>query len=301
LNEQEADRLPPDKVLMICTGSQGEPRSALARMANDSHPKVKLRPDDTIIFSSRMIPGNEEKIHELQDMLMAKGLTVITDADDFTHVSGHPNRDELKDMYNWTRPQILVPVHGERSHIREHAAFGKQCQISQTITPSNGVVWRLSKEAGAEKVCTVHVGRWGLDGNQLVPLNSDELRKRERLRSAGAIFVTLLVRKNGALATKPHISTVGLGSESEMTELIDTLNEVVAGAMKNDSDKTLKSKERIEEQINHHVQELVVQVPLIGSTRAIPLNMSEAQGNRSVLITTTTSPSVAIKTTVILP
>ena len=149
IDEAEAAQLPPNRVLYLCTGSQGEPRAALARIADNNHPNVSLGKGDAVIFSSRVIPGNELAIFELHNKLAGLGVELLTSEDHFVHVSGHPCRDELAEMYRWTRPQIAVPVHGELRHQSEHARLARSLQVPQAIVPENGqlIAWRPAEPA----------------------------------------------------------------------------------------------------------------------------------------------------------
>ena len=144
ISEEDIGHLPRERVLMICTGSQGEPRSALARIARDEHPDVGLEPGDACIFSSRIIPGNEHAIGELHNALIRRGVEIITEKDHFVHVSGHPARDELAEMYRWVKPAIAVPVHGELRHLRAHVALAESCQVRQSVLVENGSILRLA-------------------------------------------------------------------------------------------------------------------------------------------------------------
>src|SRR5882672_7600825 len=158
LTEDEAGYVPRDKILMICTGSQGEPRAALARIARDDHPNVVLEEDDVVIFSSRIIPGNEKAIGRLQNALVRLGVEVVTDADHFVHVSGHPARDELVRMYQMIRPRVAIPVHGEARHLAAHAELARDCQVNEALVIENGDLVRLDGD-GAAIVDEVPVGR----------------------------------------------------------------------------------------------------------------------------------------------
>ncbi len=144
ISEEDIGHLPRERVLMICTGSQGEPRSALARIARDEHPDVGLEPGDACIFSSRIIPGNEHAIGELHNALIRRGVEIVTEKDHFVHVSGHPARDELAEMYRWVKPAIAVPVHGELRHLRAHVALAESCQVRQSVLVENGSILRLA-------------------------------------------------------------------------------------------------------------------------------------------------------------
>ena len=134
---------PPDKVLALCTGSQGEPRAALARIANDDHPQVTLNKGDCVIFSSRTIPGNEKAVGGIINGLVTQGIEVITDRTHLVHVSGHPRRDELRDMISWVRPQLLIPVHGEALHLSEHARLARAAGVPKVLICRNGDLVRL--------------------------------------------------------------------------------------------------------------------------------------------------------------
>ena len=149
LREEEAMQLPRDNVLMICTGSQGEPRAALPRIARGDHPHISFDAGDSVVFSSRIIPGNERPIGQMQSMLTSQGINVITERDHFVHVSGHPASEELRQMYDWIKPKIAVPVHGEAPHLRAHADIARESGVVHTPIISNGDVLRLNKD-GAE-------------------------------------------------------------------------------------------------------------------------------------------------------
>ena len=147
ISEEDAGHIPDDKVLFVCTGSQGEPRAALSRIAHGGHKHLTLGEGDTVIFSARMIPGNEDGIGRLHNQLVRCGVRVVTGKDHFIHVSGHPARDELTRMYQLTRPRISVPVHGERRHLAEHAALARTCRVPKAIVNENGGMIRLAPAA----------------------------------------------------------------------------------------------------------------------------------------------------------
>ena len=218
INEQQAANLPRDKVMILCTGSQGEPRAALTRIADDGHPQIKLESGDTVIFSSRQIPGNELAITALQTKLQSKGIEVISDGEEFTHVSVHPARDELRDMYKLVRPEILVPVHGEQTHMHEQAALGLETGIKQAIVPFNGSLIRLTPGA-PEIIEEVHSGRLALDGNRVVSLMSPHIKERQRLMRDGAAVVTIAIDERGQIG-RPQLSFVGLTSHEEEEGLL---------------------------------------------------------------------------------
>jgi ribonuclease J len=215
VNEHDAGFLPRDKVCLICTGSQGEPRAALARLATGENRDITLRAGDTVVFSSRVIPGNEKPIGRLQNQLAAMGVSVITDRDADIHVSGHPARDELTRLYQWVRPRIAVPVHGEQRHMVEHAALARECQVPSAIVAPNGSLVRLAPGA-ATVVDHVPTGRLARDGTRLVPVDDTGLRDRRKMLWHGAAVATLVLDKTGRLLTPPRLTVQGLGGD-EMT------------------------------------------------------------------------------------
>jgi len=209
LNEHDAGYLPEDKVVYICTGSQGEPRAALARIASDQHPHVTLGRGDVVIFSSRIIPGNEKSIYKLQNMLSRQGVEVVTEKDHFVHVSGHPGRDEMTRMYQLIRPAISVPVHGENRHQLEHAALARACDVAHTVIVENGDMLKLAP-GEPEVVDHVSTGRLAVDGNRLVPMDSEIMRSRHRMVHNGSAVVTIVLDRKGKLLGDPQVSAQGL-------------------------------------------------------------------------------------------
>jgi ribonuclease J len=207
--EEEAAEIPADHVLYLCTGSQGEPRAALARIASGDHPFVSLGEGDTVIFSSRIIPGNELAIFELHNRLAERGIAVLTERDHFVHVSGHPARDELASMYSWVRPKIAVPVHGELRHMSEHARFARELQVPQAVVALNGQMVRLAPGA-AEIIDETPSGRLHLDGRVLVHEEEGFARARRSLSFAGFIGVTLVLDRRGRLAADPVLHMEGI-------------------------------------------------------------------------------------------
>ncbi|ODT98201.1 MAG: hypothetical protein ABS83_04860 [Rhodospirillales bacterium SCN 65-16] len=227
--EQQAGFLPRDKVLFICTGSQGEPRASMAKLANGDHRDLVLDEGDTAIFSSRVIPGNERSVGRLQNALMARGVEVITDREADIHVSGHPARDELVRVYQWVRPKIAVPVHGEVRHMVEHAALARACQVPETVVAPNGTLVRLAP-GPAEIVDHVPSGRLARDGDGLVPLDGDSLRERRKLLWNGAAAATLVIDRGGRAVAPPRVSLRGIDdAEGELGKaIVAGLSEMLA-------------------------------------------------------------------------
>ncbi|MGH6932861.1 MAG: ribonuclease J [Dongiaceae bacterium] len=233
VQEHDVGYFPRGRILMICTGSQGEPRSALARIARKEHAHVTLDPGDAAVFSSRTIPGNEKAIAQLQNDLTVQGVEVITDRDEDIHVSGHPARDELIEMYQMIRPQIAIPVHGEARHIKEHVALAKICQVPQAVEAANGTIIRLAP-GPAEIVAEAPSGRLGLDGKSLMRLDGDMIRHRHRMSSNGLIMVSVALGKDGKLLAAPQVSLEGLLDGGEAAEQATAaMSKAVADAVGN--------------------------------------------------------------------
>jgi ribonuclease J len=212
LTDEEAAYLPRDKVLLVCTGSQGEPRSALARIAEDEHPHIVLEDGDTVIFSSRIIPGNERAIGRLQNKLSRLGVQILTEHDHFVHVSGHPAQDELTRMYQMVRPRVAVPVHGEHRHLLAQARLAEQCQVPQSIVTRNGEVVKLGPGPAAV-IGEVPTGRLAVDGKQLLPAGSEAIRNRHRMTFNGAALATIVIDAEGRLRAPPQVTVQGVAED----------------------------------------------------------------------------------------
>jgi ribonuclease J len=203
------DYLPPEKVVALCTGSQGEPRAALARIAEDEHPDVALSRGDRVIFSARPIPGNEKAIARVINGLVAQGVEVITDRTHLVHVSGHPRRDELRDMIGWVRPKILIPAHGEALHLAEHAALARRAGVPQVLVCRNGDLVRLAP-GPAEIVDQLPSGRLYKDGSLVIEAEARTIAARRRLSFSGIVSVAIAINDKGALVTYPEVELIGL-------------------------------------------------------------------------------------------
>ncbi len=214
LTEEEAANLDDEQVLYLCTGSQGEPRAALTRISRGEFRNVSLRAGDTVVFSSRVIPGNERAIHALYNAFLERGVEVITADDHPVHVSGHPARDELRQMYKWARPKIAVPVHGERRHILEHAKLAKELQVPEALTPNNGDLIRLAPGPAAV-IDEVPSGRLFVDGGVIVEAEDEALRDRKRLAAEGAVNVSLALSAKSAIVAGPNVNVRGLAMKDE--------------------------------------------------------------------------------------
>jgi len=247
VDESEAGYLPPENILYLCTGSQGEANAALSRIARGDHRHVSLRPDDTVIFSSRLIPGNESSVYAMQNMLAEQGIRIITPrmVKEPIHVSGHPCRDELRRMYQWVRPRVSIPVHGERRHIVEHAAYAKSLQVLSALTPRNGSLIRLAP-GEPEIIDEVPAGRLMLDGSRLVPEAAEGLIERRRLSVSGLIFATVCLDGSGEPIDGPVIAVKGL-SESDgriADESLEPLDVAAARALDG-----IRKRDRMDDEI----------------------------------------------------
>jgi ribonuclease J len=234
IDESQAKSVPADKLLLLCTGSQGEPRAALARIADGTHPHINLGKGDGVVFSSRVIPGNEVPIRNLQNKLADRGVRLYTERDHpGIHVSGHPCRDELGDMYRWARPQISVPTHGERRHLLEHCNLALDLQVPQAIAPRNGDMVRLAP-GRAEIIEETPSGRLYLDGGILTPENGDALRERRHAAHNGVLNVSVALDRKGRLVSGPVINSIGLpgDAQSPLADALEDLADAAEDALK---------------------------------------------------------------------
>ena len=215
--------LPRGEVLILATGGQGEPRAALARMAENNHP-IELTTGDVVLFSSRQIPGNELAIGRIQNQLAARGITMVTDRQAFIHVSGHPGRPELEALYDWLKPEILVPVHGEMRHMAEQARVGKACGIPAQVVQKNGDIVRLAPGKPG-KLAEVRAGRLVLDGDIIAPANGEAITMRRRIAAEG-VMVVVLVR-----GSRPLIEAVGLPLDEDMPAFLEEASNDVLNAI----------------------------------------------------------------------
>ncbi len=209
LSEEDFDQLPRRNVVALCTGSQGENRAALARIANGDHPRVKLVSGDTVIFSSRTIPGNERSVNAVINGLCTQGIRIVTDRDGLVHTSGHPRRDELKEMYGLLKPAVAVPVHGEALHLAEHGKLATSLGVKQVVVGRNGDIFQLAPDP-AGIVDEAPVGRLYRDGNLIVEPELSGVRDRRRIGYAGLVTVSLILDKKANIVGDPQIVLMGV-------------------------------------------------------------------------------------------
>ena len=250
LNEEDYPYIPRDKIVMVLTGSQGEQRAALAKLSRDEMRSLALTAGDTVIYSSRSIPGNERSIIDTQNRLIDMGVKIITDHDALVHVSGHPRRNDLKKMYEWVRPKILVPVHGEALHLAAQTALGRQAGIKTVAEIRNGDMLKLAPEP-AEIIDEVPVGQIYKDGNLIG--NEDEMgiSERRKLSYVGHVAVSFLLDKHYNLVEMPEVVTFGLPETDDEGELFD---DIISNTIETTIDSIPRARRKDDEVIHEAVR-----------------------------------------------
>ena len=214
IEPREAKKIEKNKILYLATGSQGEPMGAMTRIVNGVHPEVFLESGDCVIFSSKIIPGNEKKLYQLQNLIVKNKIEIITEENAFVHVSGHPNRDDLKDMYKWVKPKCVIPVHGEHRHMVEHVSFAKEMQVPKALLIENGDIIKILPNENPSIIDKAPSGRVYLDGSVNVESDSQSIKDRKNLSQNGYLEITLIVSNNGKIK-KPIISFKGIPENNE--------------------------------------------------------------------------------------
>lgn len=231
LSDKDAAKLPSEEVMVLCTGCQAEPRAALSKLVQGQHPYLRLHKGDTVIFSSKMIPGNESRIRWLHNRLAAMEVEIITEKDAPIHVSGHPARAELQRMYQLCRPQIAVPVHGEAAHIKEHAAFAKAMQVPSVVECENGVMVCLASDTHPVGVQGyVPSGYQVVDGTSIIPIDSPIIKTRRKLKDLGCVMVSLVIDKNGKCVSPPFVTGPGVLDPQADKDLLRELSAIAEEA-----------------------------------------------------------------------
>lgn len=220
VHEDQIDRMSRDKLVIIITGSQGEARAALARIARGDFNGVSFQMGDTVIFSSRAIPGNEKEINDVKNNLIKSKVRVVgvENTSHLIHVSGHPYRDDIVDMLSWVKPQLVVPVHGERQQLEAHASIAHECQVPHVIVPHNGAVIKLAPGV-PEILATVETGLLAVEPNRIVAADHAGINERRKLQFSGVVHVTIVLNKHGVLMAEPQVSAVGLLDEANAEDL----------------------------------------------------------------------------------
>ena len=263
ISEDEAQSIPAAHVLYLCTGSQGEPRAALSRIAAGEHRSVKFHKGDVVIFSSKIIPGNEKGIFALQNALADDGIDIITEKSRPIHVSGHPCRDELTRMYDWVKPQIAIPVHGERRHLLEHARLAKTLGVEKSLAPHNGEMILLASAISDKTpkiVDIVSSGRLHQDGHDIVSASDEGLRLRRKMAYAGHVSVSMVVNGKGRIISgpEPRISGFAEGrGGSVLDELLDAVADEAEAAFDALSSKAQRDEDLIEAKLSSRIRRKV--------------------------------------------
>ncbi|MDB9937360.1 ribonuclease J [Candidatus Pelagibacter sp.] len=240
IDAREAKKISREKIVYLCTGSQGEPMAALMRISSYTHPDVFIEKDDAVIFSSKIIPGNEKKLYKLQNQLVRDGIEVISEESEFVHVSGHPNRDDLREMYDWIKPQCTVPVHGEHRHMIEHMKFAHEMNVPYPVQVENGDIVKLApgKPHVFDKAPS---GRLYLDGNMSVEEDAQSIKDRKNIAANGYMEVTILITAKGNIHKRPVLTFRGL-PVYDADEFIYELEETIEKTTRTFSIKSKKQE-----------------------------------------------------------
>ena len=263
VSDKEVSTLPRDRVLVICTGCQGEERAALNKIANNQHQYLKITPKDSVIFSSKIIPGNEKKIFKLFNQFVRLKCEVFTEKDHKVHVSGHPSSAELTKMYEIVKPQIAIPVHGEPAHLHEHCKLAKRLGIPKTIELQNGEMIKIGPDE-PKSLAHIKFGYLGVDGFMLQPKDGPVMTLRRKMKTDGVVAVSIVVDKKSVLVSDPLIKTPGLIDEEENPAFITYLEEEVADLVehnKGQPDDVIVKKVR--KQLKALVQHELGKLPLV--------------------------------------
>ena len=244
IDPRESKNISREKIIYLCTGSQGEPMGAMNRISSYIHPDVNIEAGDTVIFSSKIIPGNEKKLSKMHNQLVRDGIEVISEETDFVHVSGHPNRDDLKDMYEWIKPMSVIPVHGEQRHMLEHIKFAKEMSVPYPIKVENGDIVRLYPGKSPEVYDKAPYGKILIDGNIGVDEDAKSIKERRNLASNGFLNITIIIGNKGEILESPVIYFKGLPI-IENEKFRDNLKDTVENIIKTFSLKNVKQDENL--------------------------------------------------------
>jgi len=257
LEPKDAKKISREKIVYLCTGSQGEPNGAMMRIANYIHREVMMESGDTVIFSSKIIPGNEKKLYKLHNQLVKNGIEVVSEDNEFVHVSGHPNREDLKDMYKWVMPKSVIPVHGEHRHMIEHINFAKEMQVPYPVQVENGDIVQLYPGDKPEVIDKAPVGRMYVDGNISVGEESQPLKDRKNISFNGFVEITIIVNNSGSMVKTPIISFKGIPSSGENSNFIFDLQEKIKKLCKSYSLSSPKQEYNLIEAIKTNCRKTV--------------------------------------------
>ena len=262
-DEKQVKKFKRNKLLIICTGCQGEVLAATNKIANKKHPTIKLLEDDTVVFSSKVIPGNEKQIYTLFNKLADMNINVISEKSEFVHVSGHPSCEEVIKMYSYIRPKIAIPVHGEAIHLREHCKVAKKIGIPHAINIRNGDVL-LIDENNPKKIGKVEVGYYAIDGNLILDSRNEIIKKRKIMRDNGNIIITLIVNFKKKIAEDIHINAPGVLEDNEDKEILDSLKVSIINTFSSlhTANKNM-IKSSIESSVKKQISKITGKTPLI--------------------------------------
>ena len=256
LEPKDAKKVPKNKILYLATGSQGEPMGAMNRIVNGTHPDVKLEDADCVIFSSKIIPGNEKKLYYLQNLIVKNKIEMISEENAFVHVSGHPNREDLKDMYKWVKPQCVIPVHGEHRHMAEHVSFAKEMQIPKSLLIENGDIIKLLPGNKPEIIDKAPSGKIYLDGSVNVETDSQSIKDRKNLSINGYLEITLIVSNNGNIK-KPVISYKGIPEKNEDNNFIFDMEDEIMNICRTFAMDNKKQQQNLIETLKQNCRRIV--------------------------------------------
>ena len=257
LDPRETKKISREKIVYLCTGSQGEPNGAMMRISNYIHPDVVIESGDTVIFSSKIIPGNEKRLYKLHNQLVKNDIEVISEENEFVHVSGHPNREDLKDMYNWVKPKSVLPVHGEHRHMFEHINFAKEMQVPHPVRVENGDVVQLYPGEKPKVIDKVPSGRIYVDGNISVDEESQSIKDRKHLSYNGFLEITIIINDIGLIVKKPIISFKGIPNNGENSNFIFELEDKIHDICKTFSLKNSHQEQNLIEALKTNCRKTV--------------------------------------------
>ncbi len=265
LDPRDTKNISREKIIYLCTGSQGEPMGAMNRISNYIHPDVNIEAGDTVIFSSKIIPGNEKKLYKLHNQLVRDGIEVISEENEFVHVSGHPNRDELKEMYEWIKPRSIIPVHGEQRHMLEHIDFAKKMKIPYPIKVENGDIVRFSKDTTPEVFDKAPYGKIYLDGNIGVEEEAKSIKERKNLSANGFLNVVIIINSRQNTHEPAIINQKGLPIK-DLEQFNFNMQDQINKSLKTFSLNNIKQEENIVETLKilcrRHTKEITGKKPL---------------------------------------
>ena len=257
IDTRDVKKISRGKIIYLCTGSQGEPNGAMMRISNYIHPVVVIEQGDTVIFSSKIIPGNEKKLYKLHNQLVKNDIEVVSEENEFVHVSGHPNREDLKDMYSWVKPKSVIPVHGEHRHMIEHINFAKEMQVPYPVKVENGDIVQLYPGEKPQVIDKAPVGRMYVDGTVSVGEESQTIKDRKNLSYNGFLEITIIINNIGSVIKKPVITFKGIPNEGDIDSFVFDLEDKINSICKTFSLKNSNQERNLIEAIKTNCRKTV--------------------------------------------